>query len=1014
MDTIRCEILKEIYMNNDFHIYAAKFNNSFEELSVKTDGFELCQGQKTLTGVMGTYQGQKSFICKYEEFDVNSKEAQKNLLMSIDGIKEATASLILSKIDDINIYRTDDYPQIKGIGNAKIMLIKEGLKKLDQMKIFKNVTMMLGGNFSPAVIKKVTQCIEVLDHGIEEFKEDPYKILIEMNDFSFKKADKIALSMGIKIDNVNRLKYLVEYIVKSYEMTGSCYIERNKLIEQLNSFGLNNIDFENNNRLVCDGDKIYTKSMFFAETMIPRHLNVLKNKKNVEKLDTYKIESLINKFQEINKIKFDSYQISAIKGSINDNVSIITGGAGCVDCDTEYFNGYEWKKISEYKKGDKVLQYNHFGNSELVYPIEYHKYKSDYLWYFKTKYGIDQCLSDEHNVFYITSKNNLYKKTFKEVRENHNKTSFKGKFITTFNYNGIGIKCDEWEIRLQIAIKADGSYYKDNDYCSINLKKERKKERIRLLLEKNNILYKESNLDNNYTRFSFNYKTTKNFGHNWYNCTKKQFEIIYNEIFYWDGDFINKKRWTTTIKKDADFIQFVGSVCGYRSYISINNRVGEIYSIDGKEYKRKSIEYNVSFSKNNLPSLCRDKRKTHKKTSINSYKTIDGYKYCFTVNSGKLILRRNNNIFITGNSGKTTLLKCVIFVLKEIGYRLFLTAPTGKASRRMSQATGEKATTIHRFLNESNDYYTTKNGVMIIDESSMIDTELLSDLLLSMDNSAIDFNKIIFVGDIGQLPSVQAGNILNDLIESNKFNVFKLVKTFRQSKDSNIIDIATSVRNNNDFEYIKKADFYAKEAETPSQYIDTILYFYEYLKSKYSSIDSFYSEVQFISPVKKGDVGVENINKIIKDKHNKKTSKDKFPFDINDKIMNTKNDKENDVYNGEFGRITNIDNTTFTVYYKELEKFITYKKDLDVWENFILSYCSTVHKLQGSEFKYIVIIIPQDSIILDSRLLYTAITRGKQTVILISNKGLTSKIVKRNNLLKRNTYLKERIENVEM
>ncbi len=690
MDTIKCEVTREIYENGDFHIYAAKFLNSFEELSIKTDGFELCEGQKTLVGVMGTYQGQKSFICKYEEFNTSSKEAQRNLLMSIDGIKEHTADLILNSVDDINIYRTDNYPLIKGIGNKKIELIKEGLRKLDQMAIFKEVTMMIGSEFSAAVIKKVTQCIECLDNGMEEFKENPYQTLIEFNDFSFKKADKIALSMGINQDNPERLKYLVEYVVKSYEKTGNCFITRDKLKEQLEVFGLKNIDFDNNNRLEIDGDRIYTKSMFFAETNIPRHLKVLKEKKcDIDKLENYEIDTLIDDFQKLNKIKFDEYQKKAITGSVNENVSIITGSAG---------------------------------------------------------------------------------------------------------------------------------------------------------------------------------------------------------------------------------------------------------------------------------------------------------------------------------SGKTTLLKCVLFILKEIGYKLYLTAPTGKAARRMSEATGENATTIHRFLNESSDFYTTRNGVMIVDESSMIDTELLNDLLLSMDQSSIDFQKIIFVGDVGQLPSVQPGNVLNDIIESEQFNVFKLIKTFRQSKDSNIIDIATKIRNNNDFEYIKKSDFYAKEAITPKDYIDSILYFYDYLREKYTSLDTFYSEVQFISPVKKGDVGVESINTLIKSKYNpKENKKDIFPFTMNDKVMCTKNDKENNIFNGEFGRITNIDNTTFTVYYNELEKFVTYKKDFDIIENFILSYCSTVHKLQGSEFKYVVIILPKDSIILDSRLLYTAITRGKQTVILLSQKELTSKIVKRNNLLKRNTNLKERL-----
>jgi exodeoxyribonuclease V alpha subunit len=126
--------------------------------------------------------------------------------------------------------------------------------------------------------------------------------------------------------------------------------------------------------------------------------------------------------------------------------------------------------------------------------------------------------------------------------------------------------------------------------------------------------------------------------------------------------------------------------------------------------------------------------------------------------------------------------------------------------------------------------------------------------------------------------------------------------------------------------------------------------------------------------------------------------------------MCIKNDRENGIFNGEFGRIHYVDNTTFTIYYRDLEKYVTYKKEFDIVQDFILSYCSTVHKLQGSEFKFVVIILAQDSFICDSRLLYTAITRGKETVIMLTNKSITDKIIPRNNLLKRNTHLKERIE----
>lgn len=695
METINVTIESEIYNNKDFHIYAGYLNDNMENLSVKTDGFELCNGSKKLIGVMGQYQGKKSFVCKYEDFEIGSKQAQKNLLMSIKGIKEQTADLVVENVDDINIFRTENYPKIKGIGSAKVMLIREGLKLLDTMETFKEINILLGSNASPAKIKKVTNILETMDNGIERFKTNPYEILIEYAGFGFKSSDKIALGMGIKFDDTNRRKYLIEYIVKDYTMTGNCYITRDELSEKLNACGIfgSQIELiENNDRLVVDGQKVYTKSMFESETKIPVLLNdLISIKPNIKMLESYDISNMINDFEKLNHIKFDSIQAEAIHTAVNNNVSAITGGAG---------------------------------------------------------------------------------------------------------------------------------------------------------------------------------------------------------------------------------------------------------------------------------------------------------------------------------SGKTTLLKCVLYILNELSFKCYLTAPTGKAARRMSQSTGIDATTIHRFLNVAYDSFTRKNGVMVIDEFSMVDTELFYDLLVTMENCPIDFVKIIFVGDPGQLPSVQPGNCLHDLIESKTLPIVKLVKTFRQKGDSNIIDIATKVRNNQDFDFMTKKDFYVRETLSVADYKNYIVYFFKYLYDKYDNIDDFYSQVQFITPMKKGDIGVNSINEMLKNEINPSSGKKQwFPFDVNDKIMNIKNDRENGVFNGEFGRLTYVDNTTFTVFYKDLDKYVTYKKELDVVTNFQLSYCSTVHKLQGSEFKFIVLVLPQDSLFVDSRLLYTAITRGKETVIMLTNKAITSKVVARNNLLKRNTFLKERLQN---
>ena len=693
MEKITIEIENEIFRNGDFRIYSGWLND--EKVSVKADGFELTEGEKTLVGTMGNYKGQKSFQCKYEEFDYNSKQAKSNLLCSIPGIKEKTAKRILDQVEDINIFKTEDYPKIKGVGPATILLIREGLQKLESMEVFKELNMLLGDKVSPTKIKSINELVENLEHGLDEFKVNPYKILIENAGFGFKYTDRIGLGLGIKQDNPIRLKYLVEYVVKYYTSMGNCYIEKDDLLDKLSSLNIKNVDqfVEENERLEIDGEKVYTVSMFEAETKIPYYLKKLIEKEtSIKFLDNYDIDQAINDYQAINKIKFDKLQIEGIKNLVNNKVSILTGGAG---------------------------------------------------------------------------------------------------------------------------------------------------------------------------------------------------------------------------------------------------------------------------------------------------------------------------------TGKTTLLKCALFILNELNFRMFLTAPTGKASRRMEQATGSLATTIHRFLNVAEDSGTYRQSVMVVDEFSMVDTELFYDLLRTMEDAPIDFKKLILVGDPGQLPSVQPGNCLHDLIQSQIIPCVKLQKVFRQKGDSNIIDIATLVNDNKQFDTsIKKKDFYSKQVND-SNCKESILYFFNYLLEKYEDIDKFYSEVQFIAPIKKGATGVNNINEMLKKQINPVKEKDKlskwFPFDKGDKLMCIKNDRENEVMNGESGRISDEDKTTFSVYYKDLDKTVCYKKNSETVKNFQLAYCSTIHKLQGSEFKYIVIIMNQDSPFMDSRILYTGITRGKQTVIYLSNKQTTEKVVARNNREKRNTFLKERM-----
>lgn len=351
--------------------------------------------------------------------------------------------------------------------------------------------------------------------------------------------------------------------------------------------------------------------------------------------------------------QFDSEMQRLYYGTFN----IITGVNGCVDAETEYFNGKEWKKISEYQDGEYVLQYNIDGTANLVVPEKYHKYSCDELWLFKSNYGVNQCVSSEHNMVYLTSKGHLQKKSVENWIElhNRNKNGFAGKFITTFLYDGDGISLSDAEIRVMCAVIADGNFtnIKDNR-CRINIKKQRKKSRLRKILEEANISYDVHQYNPNdleYETFVFQAPwKQKYYTKEWYKCSNHQLQIISEEVLEWDGTkHGGRHSFTTTIKESADFIQFVFSATGYRSHIGIKDRRNDTD-------RCRTIEYTVSKTKQINPSLVNVKEKI----DIPKVKTPDGYKYCFTVPSGMLVLRREGSINITGNSGKSSFLSQLI------------------------------------------------------------------------------------------------------------------------------------------------------------------------------------------------------------------------------------------------------------------------------------------------------------------------------------------------------------------
>ena len=348
---------------------------------------------------------------------------------------------------------------------------------------------------------------------------------------------------------------------------------------------------------------------------------------------------------------------------------VFAGPPGCVDRETEYFNGKEWKSIADYTKGEQVLQYNtETGEASLTTPLRYIKEPCSKMYHFETKYGIDQTLSPEHRVLYLskTHKGNkhIWSSDFKEIsaeelKNEQNNGRFYGGFKTSFVYNGSGINLTDAEIKLMLAVIAAGSFKKDRNFCVINLKKQRKIDELRSILNESGIPYKENHRINGYTYFLFTPPIkTKEFPKEWYNATQTQLQLIADNVLKWDGsvDKYGKRKFDTTVKANADYVQFVFSAIGKRATMWHSHRAGEKYITAGKEYVRKSESYTVYITDKDIVAMQHHYDGRDNNVYLEEVEPSDGFKYCFTVLTHALVLRRNNKIFITGNSGKTTLL----------------------------------------------------------------------------------------------------------------------------------------------------------------------------------------------------------------------------------------------------------------------------------------------------------------------------------------------------------------------
>jgi len=380
----------------------------------------------------------------------------------------------------------------------------------------------------------------------------------------------------------------------------------------------------------------------------------------------------------------------------------------------------------------------------------------------------------------------------------------------------------------------------------------------------------------------------------------------------------------------------------------------------------------------------------------------------------------NKVMVITGGpgTGKTTIINAILKIFSTIKTRIMLAAPTGRAAKRMSEATGHEAKTIHRML----EYNMRKGGfqkneespldcdLLIIDEASMIDTLLMHHLLKAIPVAAT----FIMVGDVNQLPSVGAGNVLKDIIDSSIIPVVQLNEIFRQAKESSIIVNAHKINEgiipNLKASPEKLDDFYFIEQEEPEKALEMIIHLVRQGIPKRFGFDSV-NDIQVLSPMHRGTVGAGNLNVELQKALNpgeEGVLRGGRLFRVNDKIMQIVNNYDKEVYNGDIGRISSIDEEEKEVKVIVDDREIVYDySDLD---ELVHAYAVSIHKSQGSEYPAVVIpILIQHYMLLQRNLLYTGVTRGKKLVIIVGTKKAMAIAVKNNRTEKRYTLLKERL-----
>jgi len=383
----------------------------------------------------------------------------------------------------------------------------------------------------------------------------------------------------------------------------------------------------------------------------------------------------------------------------------------------------------------------------------------------------------------------------------------------------------------------------------------------------------------------------------------------------------------------------------------------------------------------------------------------------------------NRLVVITGGPGvgKTTLIHSLLTIVRAKKVRCLLTAPTGRAAKRLSEATGLEAKTIHRLLEVQpgsgrfarNEHHPLECDLLVIDETSMVDVPLMSDLLRALPAEA----NLIFVGDVDQLPSVGPGTVLRDIIESGVAPVVRLTEIFRQAAHSQIVTTAHRIKNGEMPEGNAKqadSDFYFLPRSEPEQIRDLIVELVARRIPAKLGLDPI-RDIQVLCPMNRGSIGARELNERLQEALNPlqpgeiQVERFGFRFRRRDKVIQTENNYEKEVFNGDIGQIESVDAGEQEIAIRYDARLVKY--DYGELDEVSLAYAISIHKSQGSEFPVVVIpLAMQQYMLLERNLIYTGITRGKKLVVLAGEAKALGVAIKKNNTHARHSGLLGRLQ----